>query len=164
MGILARLAGVLVGAVCFAQAQHAGHAVASALPVMVDGSKSPELISNELAYRHFILSVAEHANPSEMELERRASRLRPIGLNEQDKQLLTLALSNLREELDAVNNNRLPAGGDVTNLTTFLNTERSSLDSARRAIKGKISAQGQVLLDAFVFLNVKKGIVIYGTN
>ena len=83
---------------------------------------------------------------------------------EQDKQLLTLALSNLREELDAVNNNRLPAGGDVTNLTTFLNTERSSLDSARRAIKGKISAQGQVLLDAFVFFNVKKGIVIYGTN
>lgn len=50
------------------------------LSVLVDGSKTPELIPDELAYNHYILTITEHANPTPEEVRRRDSRIHPIHL------------------------------------------------------------------------------------
>lgn len=74
-----------------AQQDHSQHV--AQLPILVDGKKTPELIPDELAYTHFILTVAEHTSPTPEEVRRRDSRVLPIRLSKQDSDSLVNALS-----------------------------------------------------------------------
>lgn len=66
--------------------QHAGHEPdATNLPVAIDGAKTPEKIPDRLAYYHFIMAVAEHAEPSPDELDRRAALFKHLHFSAETK-------------------------------------------------------------------------------
>lgn len=79
----------------YGQPAHSEHR----LSVVVDGARTPDLIPDDLAYRHFILSIAERRNPSQAESRRREIRLKEIRLPGPDQDLLIAAVQGLREEL-----------------------------------------------------------------
>lgn len=59
--------------------QHEGHATGgdavASLPLAIDGAKNPELISDEIAYAHFLSVVAIKSSPSPVETARETLRL-----------------------------------------------------------------------------------------
>ncbi len=138
---------------------------ANQLPLTVDGSQTPQLIPDDLAYRHFILSVAEHTSPTPDDVKRRASRLRLIGISQADQNALIAALSGVREQLDAIDASR--ASTPPTNsaaLQQLLIQQTSILNNAQTAILSSVSAQGTTQLEAYIQNFVKKGIKIYASN
>jgi len=62
----------LVTGVRFADAQSV---TVNKLPILVDGSRAPDKIPADLAYRHFIRAIAEHLQPLPIELARRNAHL-----------------------------------------------------------------------------------------
>jgi hypothetical protein len=82
--------GVLSAVISTAQTSHV-----HTLSIVVDGSKTPDQIPDDLAYRHFILAVAEHQSPTKDAVERREARLSPIGFSKQDHDACVLALAQL---------------------------------------------------------------------
>ncbi len=138
---------------------------------LVDGSKTPDQIPDDLAYRHFILAIAEHQNPSQHEYKRRDTRLDPIGFSKQDHDSCIFALAGLREELDAIEADRktiqvTAAPGDPgvqSRLTALKSQEGSAIAKVRSALRG-LSAAGQALLENYIKVHVKTHIVILGST
>lgn len=136
------------------------------LSVIVDGSKAPDQIPDDLAYHHFLLAVAEHQNASKEEVTRRELRLKPIGLSEKDRDLCISALAGLREELDAVETARRAATADVgasndSALASVKAREDAAVAKVRAALRN-MSVEGQSRLDGYIKTHVKKHITILG--
>jgi hypothetical protein len=142
---------------------------AHTLRVIVDGSKTPDQISDDLAYRHFILAIAEHQNPSKEEFQRREARLRPIGFSKQERDTCVFALAGVREELDAIDaarNQIAPTfassdAGVQARLATLKSQEDSIIANARSRLRLSLG-DGQARLDIYVRNRVKRQIVILG--
>ncbi|HEY3826729.1 MAG TPA: hypothetical protein VGL82_19350 [Bryobacteraceae bacterium] len=144
---------------------HAQAAAANQLPVSVNGMNTPQLIPDDLAWRHFILSVSEHSVASSDDQQRRTSRLRLTGLSASDQNSLISALAGVREQLDAIDLTRAStAATNTTALAQLLAQQTSILNSARIAIRGAVSAAGMTVLNNFVNNTVKRGIIIYASN
>lgn len=79
----------------------------------MDGSKNPELIPDDLAYRHFLMFVAEHANATAEEVRRRDSRLAPLHFSKQDHDFFISALAGVREKLDGIEVSRSKLANDA---------------------------------------------------
>jgi hypothetical protein len=133
------------------------------LPVLVDGAKTPDLISDDLAYRHFIEAIAVGDKPSLAEYERRESLLNQTQLSQFDRQALILSLQTLREDLDRVDQDARNAGMAETS-TDFSGQRRTLLENARIRLATALSEDGQNRLAAFVQRHVKRHIVIYGES
>jgi hypothetical protein len=133
------------------------------LAVLVDGSKTPELIPDDLAYNHFILGVAQHLKPTPDEVRLRESRLAPIDLSKQDLGSLVSALTGLREDLDSFENAEAAAGGSG-DLTVVRARWHSSMSAARDRLQFALTPDGLARLDSFIRDHVKRFIVIYGSN
>lgn len=76
------------------------------LTVLADGKNSPELIPDDLAYRHFVMALSAPQIPSSDESRRRESLLRPLNLTSGDHDALIGALAGVKENLDAMNKTR----------------------------------------------------------
>jgi hypothetical protein len=148
----------------------AGHAQHSqqlmTLPVAVNGAESPQLISDELAYRHFILSVAVPQNASDEHLSRQDRKLQRAGLSSTDRSAAIRALRGLAEELEANAGEVNRLSGQVAVPSEQLDALRARrlalLDVARSQVALGLSASGHSKLDAYIREHVKRRIVIYG--
>lgn len=134
------------------------------LSVVVDGSKTPDRIPDDLAYRHFILAIAEHQNPTQSELTRREMRLAPIDLSKNDHDVCISALTGLRERLDAIEAARAAAFANNTTtrdsaLTSLKAQEDAAIAGVRLALRG-MSSDGQSRLDGYIKTHVKRCIRI----
>ena len=144
-----------------AVAQHEGHsAETKQLPVVVDGKKNPELISDDLAWNHFLMVVSEHRNASAEDIRRRQARIAALGLGDSDAASFVQALSGLKEEIDDIDSTRIRNGGSEGLQSRWNN----AMANARRRVREALSIDGQMRLDAFIRQRVKPGIVIYGSN
>jgi hypothetical protein len=137
------------------------------LSVIVDGSKTPDRIPDDLAYHHFVLAVAERQNPSKEEFTRRELRLRPVGLSKNDQDLCISALAGLREELDAVETARraviADAGATNDSALASLKARQDAAVAKVRAALRNMSVEGQSLLDGYIKTHVKRHITILGS-
>lgn len=146
----------------YGQPAHSEHR----LSVVVDGSRTPDLIPDELAYRHFILSIAERRNPSREESRRRDIRLRDIRLSDPDQYLLIAAVQGLREELETIEEARKEALQDMSvtrdaTLASLKAREDKAIAAVRSSLR-LLSPDGQARLDEHIKTRVKKRIVILG--
>ncbi len=149
-------------------AQHAAHS--SSLSVVVDGSKDPELIPDDLAYRHFLLALAEHGTPTTEEARRREARLNPVGLSVSDHDELIDQLHGVREELDSIQMSRqsgfasqtLTESARTALFTSLRSREQILLDNAVASLRANLSSQGMAQLDAYVRGHVKAHITMLG--
>jgi len=119
-----------------AQVNHTAHD--PTLPMAVDGAQTPDVIPDDLAYRHFIMAAAENQNASVEEISRRDALLSRVGLSKEDHDYFIIALTNLREQLDEIDRAR-------TELATGSSTSESALDQLRLQ-------QNQILDDARIRL------------
>jgi len=151
-------------------AQVSGHQHDSSveLKVVIDGAKNPELIPDDLAMRHFLLSIAESRNPSATDVDRRASHLRAVGLSEADNAGLIRALDGVREEIDAVQAERvsveknqvIPDVDKADALEKLRIREHVATDIAATRVSQFMSAEGWQRLQAYLNDYVKRHIQV----
>ncbi len=133
------------------------------LPVLVDGSKTPDQIPDDLAYHHFILSVAEHQKPAQIELTRRETRLRSVGLSAEDHARAISALAGLREKLDAIESARAENATALDSaVANALRAQEDAAIAGVRAALSRMSPDGQSKLHDYMTTHVKRCIRIYG--
>src|SRR5450759_4033081 len=77
---------------CFQHESHTQTTVAN-LPI-VDGSKTPQLISDETALRAFFITLAEPKNADEAAIRRLRARVAQIGLTPQDAPVVMAAVQD----------------------------------------------------------------------
>ena len=116
------------------------------LDVIVDGSKNPALIADEVAYRHFLLSIAEHQNPTPKEWRRREARLKGIGLSKADHDLLLQHLNGFHEQLNGI--------GSTAERHVLL-------DASASALKARLSQHGSTALDKYIQTHIKSHITVF---
>jgi hypothetical protein len=122
----------------------------------IDGSKSPELIPDDTAYRLFFVSVATPPNPTADQLRRQRGKLGIVQLTEPDLQILISTLSQFYVQY-ADFRNRENAAADLTRAQGLPINVRAS--GARRdalvqqfldELKSELTPAGVAALDAHV--------------
>ena len=140
----------------------------TSLPVAVDGARTPELISDELALRHFIQAVSITTHDAESDSKRQNALLSLIGLSGEDTEQIILAVHNLDATLDALNTTRtsypVVTSEHAEPVETIRHQERALIDAAIANVMSRLSTEGRSQLLAFVQGRVKRRIVIYGAQ
>ena len=96
MGLCACICNVIVTHPC--PGQHTHHV--SELPVLVDGSKTPEKIPDELAYHHFLTALATPQEASPEEQKRQEAQLLPLGLTPERRSQMIRTLATFKSQFD----------------------------------------------------------------
>lgn len=134
-----------------------------ALPVVVDGSKTPRNIPDALAYSHFLTAFAAHPSPTPQEQGRQRAQLLPLQLAPADSTALSALLANFRVQLDQIEG-AFAAGTGPSPLAT-LQTQKSALVASTRAgLQQALTPAGMNQVDQYVQTRVKAHIVIYGSK
>jgi hypothetical protein len=137
------------------------------LLISADGEKTPELIPDRLAYKHFILITAKRINASAEQVDRRESILRNVGFSKADHDLFISALIGVREELDQIAAERRQVPNDDTpaafaSLTVLKQREDAVFNTATVTLETVFSPEGNTRLTAYIREHVKRHIVVYG--
>lgn len=131
------------------------------LKVVVDGSKTPDQIPDNLAYYHFFAAVSAHPFPTAQELGRQSAQLLALHLSEADQQSLVQALAVFRTGLDPLEA-ALRAQPTPAQAASLKQQKDSLLTSAMTDISSSLTSDGLGKLDQYIKAQVKKHIVIYG--
>lgn len=130
-------------------------------PIRIDGAATPELISDELAYRHFLAAIAS-GGPAD--LERRSPLIMSLGLSPTDQTALLSTVEALQERLSDIEHRRRVAELDATgdgSLTRLRRERLGSLNRARDEVRARLDPAGAAKLDAHVRDRIKSRIVVY---
>jgi hypothetical protein len=144
--------------------QHGSHSIStSSLHVEVDGARTPERVSDYIAYRQFIRAAAQRDDASAESRERGAAFVRRIGLTPTDAASLTAALKSVRERLDdvSVEKQAVGAAAPASARMALRQREEAVFDGANRRIRAFLSKEGWRRLDQFVREEVKPNIKVY---
>lgn len=140
-------------------------AVANALPVVVDGAKTPEQIPDSLAYHHFLIAISPASDTeSAEEAARRSAMLAEVGLSDKDLALVVSRLSAIGAGLQELGSAKRRANelGALEGGESLKHQESDLVAGVRAGLQKDLSAAGTSLLDRHVTEQVKRGIVIYG--
>ncbi len=138
-------------------------------PVIVDGSRTPDLIPDALAYRHFLISLAlSDTGAAQREIDRRDATLAQMALSAPDVASVVAALRGLKSDLDAVSDEiqqRVQSTlASETELSALSGQQDTLIENAKVRLRGRLTADGWVQFDNFVHERVKRQIVIYGDH
>ena len=140
------------------------------LPVLVDGSKTPDKIPDDLAYHHFFLALAVPASPSAEDQARQLAFLAPVKLSPADQENLIGLLATFRTDLDPIEQARAkllaaaPGAGSAAALADLNTRENDLVTSTLAMVRASLTPDGVSRLDKYIKTHVKKRIVIYGTS
>lgn len=133
----------------------------TALPLLVDGEETPELVPDQLAYRHFIVATAVAAVPGPDDLARREFMLTRAGLSSAQRRAFAVVLSGVRDQLNRMG--REPNDGQTKGLSDDARARRNQiLDDARERIEAQLDADAVARIQAYVQAHVKTHIKIFG--
>lgn len=133
------------------------------LAAAVRGSDTPELVPDRVAYRHFVLSLARHSNPSAAEIATRKILLEPVGLSETDAVALVHAIEGVREQVEAFELTRRALASSAAQVKLAKEKEDAVLTLAKERVMGALSPLGVLTVTEYVQNTVKRRITIYGT-
>ncbi len=132
------------------------------LVVIVDGSKNPEQIPTDLAYRHFLLAVAAHEQPTADEQKRQHAFLGAVGLLDADEKAIALELGKMTTQLEAIQEARGDSDGTPAALAAFKAQEDALISATIARVRQVVSVDGLSHLDGYITETVKRNIKIYG--
>src|SRR5262249_47658995 len=70
---------------------------------IIDGSKTPELIPDAIAYRNYFLAISLPPNPADADRKRQAAHLNKLAFDtEADKEQLAATLVTFRAQFDII--------------------------------------------------------------
>jgi hypothetical protein len=121
------------------------------------------LISDDLAYRHFLSAVAVRSDDSAGR-GRRAAIATAVGLLDDDRQLFFAELDEIRRDLDGIESQRAGIGAarvDSQQLADLRRVRRERLNDAARRLGFALSQAGQEQLQRYINETVKTRIKVY---
>lgn len=132
----------------------------TALVLVIDGSKNPEQISDDLALQHLLLAtmVSAHATPTER--GRQEAQFASIGFGPSDTSMFVNELVQMRQQLDTIERASATRGS-----VAFLTTRPQQIavvSESMAKIRRQLSADGLLRLNRYIGESVKKRIVVYG--
>src|ERR1700685_1568486 len=139
----------------------AAGAAPGSLPVIVDGSKNPELIPDTLAYQHLFAAFAAHPTPAAQEQGRQDAQLGPLQLAVADRATLVTTLAGYRVQLDQFASAVLAAGTPDA-LAGLLAQKSALVVTTLASLRQALTSDGASRLDQYVQTRVKAHILIYG--
>ena len=148
-------------------AQHVHGAVSvpgaarASLPVLIDGSKNPEKISDTLAYQHFFAAVAAHPAPTAQERDRQSAQLGPLQLTASDRATLVTTLAGFRVQLDSIAG-AVAVAGTPDKLTSLQAQKTALVVTTLANLRQALTPDGASRLDHHIQTRVKAHIIIYG--
>lgn len=135
-------------------------------PILINGAESPELISDELAYQHFIKSISNAEMSATQVVYPRDAILASMGLSRTDRAALIVALGDVWQQLDTIDKGRQRPPSNATNVGPHLadlqRQENAVLDNARVRLRSSLSEEGRDRLDTYIRDDVKRHIIVYG--
>jgi len=135
------------------------------LPILIDGKVHPELIPDDLAYKHFIMSVAIRGDAGDTDIKRRDSITKGLTLSPADQTSLIKALNGVKEKLDDFERQRRtadPTSQTLEQTLVYVNQQQDAeLLAAKNRLLLGVSVPGIELIQAFIRSNVKPNIVVY---
>ena len=137
------LLGLLVSNLVLAAPQTGNMADHPVLSITVDGSTHPELIPDQVAYRHFVLSAIQTGR------DHRLMLLSRLGLSPTQEAAFLSALDGVQEQLNGISwaeTQPLAANASAARISTY----HEILDSALSRLKTAISAESFAKLDGYV--------------
>lgn len=141
-----------------------------AAPVIIDGTKHPELVPDSAAYRLYFLTVAVPADASDVEHRRQRAFLKMAGIGDEDLPYAISVLADFRSRYDDLvkqyNDSVAQADkvGQTPDSATFLLQRDALVQSVRDMLKLDISPASMAHLDAHMqrekrFMKVTKEVV-----
>jgi hypothetical protein len=121
-------------------------------PGTIDGSKHPELISDDISWRLFLRVAGESANATSQEQSRQAAKLQRIGLSPSDQAVLVQKLAKFHDG-DASFDSQVTASikANLGASTRGLVLAREQFIAARRAeIETSLSPEGRAALQKHI--------------
>jgi hypothetical protein len=168
--VVLTLSAVYMHLVPLANAQHGTQHMdahrRSSLAVVIDGSKTPNLVSTDLAFKHLMLALSTADQPSERDLARQIAGFDAIGLDRADRQVLVMELARMRLFLGQIEAERSLAdrGGDPADtLPRLLKQQNEILTRTVASVLATLSKDGVDRAQRYVADHFRKSIVIYGT-
>jgi hypothetical protein len=135
-------------------------------PGTIDGSKNPELIPDDVAYRLVLLAVAEPEDATDTQKARFRAKIAPAGVDEEDTEAFLGILGPFQKQLDALNTqaeeirarNPFPRPGavDYQKLLELSKQRQQVFAEAMSAVPARLSLAGAAKLQAYV-QNKKRG-------
>lgn len=148
---------------------------AEQLAVAVDGSQTPELIPDAIAYRLFVSAVAVAGTTASPEqVARRDALLSRVGFSTDDHSRFVAATRHVTADIDALEAARrqleagMPKSGEALDqrlLAQFDDLRARRKELLNRAVQSTVAGltpEGQAQFEKFICEHVKKHIVIYG--
>jgi hypothetical protein len=119
---------------------------------LIDGAVHPELISDSIAYRLYLVAVSTRPNPDEAEQTIQRVQVMRTGLVDTDQQTFISILSDFRANYDALvaDYNAAAKADNTTDVHTLLKKLDDLVQSTRDTIEVRLSARGAAKLHAFV--------------
>jgi hypothetical protein len=139
---------------------------AAFLPIAIDGSKTPELIPDDVAYNQFLRAIAQPQGTLSQQVDRRESMIARVGLSKADHDLLLAVADNLKPTLESIDHGRKQWHVDSLAARSAVDTlkvqEQATLDNAHQRLLVSLTPDGAIRVDKHVREYVKKRIVVYG--
>ena len=136
------------------------------LPVVVDGAREPDKLSDDVAYAHLIALVAIPDTPNDDEVRRRDTLLDPVKLEPPDRAALLDSMRGVYAQLDFLSREqkRLSSTPDLHSqrLEDLRLRKTATYSAAISRLNARLSPKGRKHLRAYLQTEVKPRIVIYG--
>ncbi len=133
----------------------------------IDGSQTPEMVTDAEAYNVWFIALAEPNNSTPEAARRFGDKLSPLTLGAPDAAVLTGALAAFKQEFDKIMAMRLQlstgtSSEAVGQTADQLRTEEDSLvATTRQTLETGMSPAGWSRLNTYVTVHVKSRIKIY---
>lgn len=136
-------------------------------PGTIDGSKNPELIPDEVAYKMLFLVLFEPENATEAQKARQQAKINQVGLSEEDSVALLTVTAEFHRQMTAIDSQAAevlkrnpsphPASADWQLLAQLQKQKDQLVPNGIAALAAALSAEGtrKLLLH---LPNVKRGI------
>jgi hypothetical protein len=136
-------------------------AIKGALTLSIDGQLTPDRISDQVAYRHFISVTAVRSGASTNEIHRRDAILKEVGLSDGDRRVYLTATITVRDALQDIEQNMEAVHQDIAAVDALKQQRGSVLDNAAKRILSSLSVDGVARMRMHINDRVKKRIRIY---
>jgi hypothetical protein len=121
---------------------------------VIDGSKTPQLIPDVVAYRLYFVAVSEMPNPTPDQVRRQRAHLGRIGLSDADRDSTARILETFKVQyqalIDDYNNTPEVKSGSTALQSAMLARRNTLVQITRDSLKESLSADGMARFDAHV--------------
>jgi len=138
-------------------------------PGTIDGSKNPELIPDNTAYRLVFLALAEPQDPTPEQKARALGKMTPIGFSSDDAEAFLALLGEFDTTMSSINAQLAqiaarspilsPGSTDAQTVLDLNNQTAQLFNNTIAALPSKLSAQGVAQLQTYV-QQAKRGMKI----